>query len=163
MLEGNGASCPALLLEVALVILLRLPERLRGHDLSDDRLAQLLPVLGQRRAGLGGLVGVMDEDRRSILAADVQALAVACRRVVDRPERLQQVVVSETRGVEPDLDRLGVSRAMTADIAVGWIRGLPTRIADRRRDDALDFAERGFDAPKAPRGERRAPQALSRA
>jgi hypothetical protein len=46
LLEGDVARGAALLLEAALVILLRLAECLRGHDLGDDRLAQLLLVLG---------------------------------------------------------------------------------------------------------------------
>jgi hypothetical protein len=86
LLEAGGARGSALLLDVALVVLLRLPECLRGDDLGDDRFAQLLLVLGERRTGLGDLIGIVDVDRRAVLAADVRALPIARRRIVDRPE-----------------------------------------------------------------------------
>jgi hypothetical protein len=43
--ESDGAYGPALRLDLAQVILLRLPECLSGRDLRDDRLAQLLLML----------------------------------------------------------------------------------------------------------------------
>jgi len=60
----------------------------------------------------------MVEDRRAVLAAEIQALAVAGGRIVDPPERLQQLRVTGLVRVEPHLDRLRVAGAAPADPAV---------------------------------------------
>ena len=58
------------------------------------------------------------EDRRAVARADVVALPVAGRRVVDLEEELQQLAVADLRRVEDDLDRLGV----LAVVAIGGVR-----------------------------------------
>src|SRR5689334_3919718 len=73
----------AALLEVALVVLLGAPERGGGLDLGHDRVAKaLLRALDDLARGLGLLVR-LGEDHRPVLPADVRALAVELRRVVD--------------------------------------------------------------------------------
>ena len=95
----------------------------------------------------------MEEDRRAVLRADVEALAVAAPRVVLAPEGLEQLLVGDLRRVERDLDGLGMPRAVAADLAVGRIRRVPAGVADARVDNAGQRAERGLDAPEAARRE----------
>src|SRR5882724_7260894 len=99
----------------------------------------------------------MVEDRRAVLAAEVEALAVAGGRIADPPERLEQLRVTDLGRVEPHLGCLGVAGAVPAhpfvagvgDVAAGvahsrlqypWIwrkipsnrgRGLPGRLKSR--------------------------------
>src|SRR5205823_11631312 len=110
----------------------------------------LLAVARRARGGL--LLGRVKEDRRAVLAADVQALAVARRGVVDLPEGVEQLLVADARGIEPHLDGLGVPRGVAADLIVGGLRRVAARVADRRLQDPVDLAERGLHAPKAAGG-----------
>src|SRR5215470_1037683 len=98
----------------------------------------------------------MAEDRRTVLAAEVPALAVAGGWVVDSPERLQQLGVTDPRRVEPHLDRLGVAGAAPADPPVRGVRDVPAGVADSGLHYPLNLAESRLHAPKAPRGKRRA-------
>src|SRR5579885_2416543 len=84
--EARGAGCEPALLEVLLVVVLGLPERLGVLDLRHDRLRQ--PGLDAVARGFGGraLLLVVHEDRGAVLLADVGSLAVQLRRVVLRPE-----------------------------------------------------------------------------
>src|SRR5215471_13671657 len=119
-----------MLFEVALVVLLGPVERRRGGDLRDDLpLARLL--LGIARCDRGLLLAsVMVEDRRAVLTADIEALAVARGRIVDPPEHLKQLRVADLGRVEPHLDRLGVAGAMPADPPVARIRDVAAGVAD---------------------------------
>src|ERR1700677_4455877 len=56
----------------------------------------------------------MVKDRRAVLAAEIEALPVAGSRIVDPPERLEQLRVADLGRVEPDLDLLRVSGAVAA-------------------------------------------------
>jgi hypothetical protein len=81
--------------QVVLVLRLGLPERTGRGDLGDD-LAR--PQPGRLDVGDGGLgdpalVLIEVEDRRAVARADVVALAVRCRRVVDLEEELEQLAV----------------------------------------------------------------------
>jgi hypothetical protein len=72
--DGGGAAGVAMLFEVTLVVVLGPVERGRRGDLRDDLpLARLL--LGVARCDRGFLLAsVMVEDRRAVLAAEIQAL-----------------------------------------------------------------------------------------
>src|SRR6266550_3171300 len=98
----------------------------------------------------------MAEDRRAVLAAEIEALAVTGGRIVDPPERLEQLRVADLGRVEPDLDRLGVAGAVPADPLVGGVRHVPAGIADRGLQHPVDLAEGRLDAPEASGGEGRA-------
>src|SRR6266487_1769334 len=93
--DGDRTAGAAMLLEIALVVLLGPVERRGWGDLSDDlppsRL--LLGVACCDREFL--LVGIMIENRRAVLAAHIPALAVAGGRIVDSPERFQQLGVTD--------------------------------------------------------------------
>src|SRR4051812_36338552 len=88
--EPRGAAGEAALLEVLLVVVLGLPERLGVLDLRHDRPrdARLDAVTGRFRRR--SLCVVMDEDRRPVLVADIRPLAVQLRRIVLGPERGEQ-------------------------------------------------------------------------
>src|ERR1700733_13347564 len=99
----------------------------------------------------------MVEDRRAVLAAEIEALAVAGGRIVDLPERLEQLLVADLARVEPHLDRLGVAGAVPADLPIGRVRHMPAGIADCGLPHPVDLAGSGLAAPEAPGGEGRAP------
>src|SRR4249920_4089076 len=98
----------------------------------------------------------MVEYRRAVLAAEIEALAVAGGRIVDPPERLEQLRVADLGRVEPDLDRLGVAGAVPADPLVGRVRDVPAGIPDSGLQHPVDLAEGCLDAPEASCGECRA-------
>jgi hypothetical protein len=142
-----------MLLEVPLVVLLGPVERGRRGDLGDDLpLARLL--LGVTRCDRGfQLAGVMVEDRRAVLAADVEPLAVTRGRIVAPPERLEQLRVADLGRVEPHLDRLGVAGAVPADLLVAGVGDLAAGVAHRGLQHAVDLAEGRLHTPEASRGE----------
>src|SRR6266702_4566066 len=98
----------------------------------------------------------MAEDRRAVLAAEIEALAVAGGRIVDPPERLKQLRVADLGRVEPHLDRLGVAGAAPADPLVSGVRHMPAGIAHSGLPHPVDLAEGRLDSPEASRGEGRA-------
>src|SRR5215470_7441845 len=98
----------------------------------------------------------MVEDRRAILAAEIEALAVAGGRVVVLPEHLKQLRVADLGRVEPYLDRLGVAGAVPADLSVAGVRDVAAGVASSGLQHPVDLAEGRLHTPKAPGGECRA-------
>src|SRR5262245_30372645 len=146
----------AALFEVLLVVLLGAVEGTGGDDLGHD--GPLEAVLRgeprDRRLGRGLLRGGMVEDRRAVLLAHVRALAVRGRGIVVRPEHVQEILVFHAGRIIRDLHRLRVAGAVGAHVLVRRIRRAPSGIADLRRDDTLDLAKRGLDAPETSGGDR---------
>ena len=101
-----------------------------------------------RGPGRGLLLGVVGEDGRAVLGADVGPLAVRGGRVVDRPEDVEELVVGDLLGVVVDLDDLGVAGPAGADVAIGRVGERPARVADGDVGDPLDLAE---GQPRRPR------------
>src|SRR5262249_8544235 len=101
--DGDGATRLAVLLEVALVGFLGPVERGRRSDFRDDLPPSrcLLEVARLDRERL--LSRSVVEDRRPVLAAEVQALAVPAGRIMATPERLEELGVTDLRRVEPYL------------------------------------------------------------
>src|SRR6266511_1414449 len=100
-----SASDPAVsetvLLQVALVVLLRPKERRGRKDLRDDR-ALVFPAfleVGLRLGCCGLLRRRMEEDRGAVLLAHVRPLEVQRRRVVVLPEDVPTLLVGDTRRV----------------------------------------------------------------
>jgi hypothetical protein len=135
-------------LEVVLVLGLGLPERHRLADLRHDLAGpQARGVdVGDRVLGDLALLVARIEDLRAVARADVVALTVLGRRIVDLEEELEDVPVGDALGVEDDLDRLGVTRM----VAVGRVVVLPTGVTDPGRDDPIAGAQQVLDAPEAP-------------
>jgi hypothetical protein len=141
------------LLQVPLVVLLGPVERGRRGDLGDDLpLARLLLGVTRRDRGVQ-LARVMVEDRRAVLAADVEPLAVTRGRIVDPPERLEQLRVADLGRVEPHLDRLGVAGAVPTDLRVAGVGDLAAGVTHRDLQYAVDLAEGRLHTPEASRGE----------
>src|SRR5580693_7770098 len=142
-----------MLLEVPLVVLLGPVERGRRGDLGDDLpLARLL--LGVTRCDRGfQLAGVMVEDRRAVLAADVEPLAVTRGRIVAPPERLDQLRVADLGRVEPHLDRLGVAGAVPADPFVAGVGDVAAGVPHGSLQHPVDLAEGRLRTPEATCGE----------
>jgi hypothetical protein len=135
------------------VVLLGDPERLEGDDLGDDGALQR-PLVPLAR-GLGQptlLVGVR-EDHRAVLGTDVGSLPVQGRRVVDRPEDLEQRVVADHTWVEAQVADLGMPGPTGADLLVGRGRDAPAGEAHLRAHHPRNRRERFLDAPEAARAE----------
>src|SRR5262249_19619817 len=83
--------------------------------------------------------------------ADVVALAVLGRGIVDLEEELEDVPVGDPLRVEDDLHRLGV----TGVIAVGRMVVAAAGVADAGRDDPVLVAQQLLNAPEAASRENR--------
>jgi hypothetical protein len=99
------------------------------------------------------LIGVVDEDRRAVLAADVPALAVAGGWVVDVPERVEQLGVADLARIERHLDRLGMTGIAGAHVAVVGVRGGAAAVANASGAHALDLAKARLHPPETAGGE----------
>jgi hypothetical protein len=120
-----------------------------GHDLAGPQPRGV--DVGDRVLGDPALLLARIEDLRAIVRADVVALAVLGRRVVDLEEELEDVSVGDALRVEDDLDCLGV----TGMVAVGRVLVAPAGVSDAGREDPVAAAQQLLDAPEAASGEDR--------
>src|SRR5271170_1854821 len=95
----------------------------------------------------------MAEDRRAVLAAEVEALPVAGGRIVDPPEGLEQLGVADLGRVEPHLDRLGVAGAVPADPFVAGVGDVAAGVPRSSLQHTVDLAEGRLHTPEATCGE----------
>ena len=102
-----------------------------------------------RRLDRGALLVRAVVDGRAVLRPDVVALAHALRRVMALPERPQDVVERDLRGVEHDEHGLGVAGRAAADLLVRRVRRVAARVAGCGRVDAVELPEQALGAPKA--------------
>src|ERR671916_1476322 len=139
------------LVEVLLVVALGVVERAGGRDLRGDRVEA--GILKRLLVGVAGLLGgptllvVSVVNRRAVLRADVVALAHSLRWVVGLPEHRKQVPVGDLLGVEDDEHGLGVSGPTAANLLVGRVLREASRVADRRRVNAVDLPEPTLGPP----------------
>ncbi|SCM77827.1 hypothetical protein KL86PLE_60143 [uncultured Pleomorphomonas sp.] len=101
----------------------------------------------------GALRFAVHEDRRTVLGADVVALAHALRRIVAFEEQADEIGVGDGVRVEHHLHRLGMAGAARADLLVGRVLGEAADIADRRQVDAGQAPEQPLGTPEAAEGE----------
>src|SRR5438477_290545 len=94
------------------------------------------------------LLGIMEEDHRAVLVADVPTLSVQLGRVVLVPEDVQELLVRDLLGVVRDLDHLRVSGRVRADVLVGRIVERAALVAGLGLGDTVQLAERRLDAPE---------------
>src|SRR5262245_18048190 len=144
-----------ILLVVVLVVLLRLVERSRRHDLGLDRLLEALGDLSLRGLRQRPLLLAMREDRAAVLVAAVAELPILRQRIDVVPQHVDHLLVADLGRVVDDLDRLGMSGAAVRDLLVAGIDAAPADIARGGADHAFDLVEVGFHAPEAAAGEGR--------
>jgi len=137
-------------LEIILVLGLGFPEiadrRHFGHHLARPNTRGVDFGYGVVRDVLLFIIGV--EDRRAIACADIVALAVACRRIMNLEEEYQQIAVADRLRIEHDLDRLGVA----AMIAIGGVGHLTAGVADAGGYYAGIAADQILHTPEAAAG-----------
>ena len=119
------------ILEEFLVIVFGAVENLEGDDLRHDGGAPNMSGVEVPDHAFGGLflLHAVVEDDRTILWSRVGALPVGGRRIMNGEEDLQDLSVGDYRRVEGDLDDFRVARCPIADLAIGWIRDIPARVA----------------------------------
>src|SRR5258708_20469200 len=156
-LPRDAAGGLAALLQVLLVVVLGSVEGGRRDDLGDDRAAEGPPALQLplRVQGRRLLLGIVKEDRRAVLRADVRSLAIRGRGIVILPEDPQQVLVGGALGVVLHLHRLPLAGAAGPHVLIGGVRHAAPRVSDRGRQHAGHGAERRLDSPEAARRKRR--------
>lgn len=143
--------------EIALVIFFRAPKLRRRLDLRHDRprkpAALVDLVLGCFRHGF--LFGRMIENHGAILRADIGALAIQCRWIVFRPENIEQIFVTDLRGIEFHLDDFGVTGFVAANVLVSRIILFSAGIANGCSSHAGQIPESFFHTPKTACAKRR--------
>src|SRR5712671_2414499 len=147
-MAGVAAGIPQ---KVVLVLRFCLPEVACRNDFR-DRFARPQAGsidVGERVFGNPFLLFAGIEDRRSIAAPDIVALAIARARVVDLEEELEELPIADARRIKNDLDRFGV----VAMVAIGGVRDAAARVAGARRQDAVVTAKEVLHAPKATAGQ----------
>src|SRR5271154_4276523 len=159
-LQGISAPCSAwpldmaadhaALFEVALVVLLGLPEGLGGEDLGGDGGAEAAGGVefGDLCAGLTGLLVGVGEDDGAILRSPIGTLAVDLGGIVEGKEGIEQAFVADAGGVEEELDHLGVAGAVGTDLFVGGMLERSPFVADGGVQNSRHLAETGFHAPE---------------
>src|SRR5215469_9222230 len=133
--------------KVVLVFGLSFPELAGGHDLCDDL---SWPETGRinvrdRIFGNALLLFARVENGRAVACANVVPLTIQSGRIMNLEEELQQIAVCDFRGVEDNLNRLGV----TPMIPIGRVRHVSTRVSDPRRDDSVASPNQVLHSPKA--------------
>jgi len=72
---------------------------------------------------------VMPHDGGSVLRSNISALPVQARRIVGSPEKFQHPFVSNFYRIKYHLHDLRMTRCPFADMPVGWILDMATRVA----------------------------------
>ncbi len=89
------------------------------------------------------------------MRADIRTLAIQRRRIVIRQENIEQLLVTDLRGIELHFDHFGVPGLVAANIFVGRVILRAAGVADRDIIHALHIAKRGLHAPETTRAKHR--------
>jgi hypothetical protein len=137
-----------------LVILLGCIKSPGRCDLGDNGITERLVPLQGLFGSLGklALYIVFIKDGGTVLMTFIAELAVIYGRVDIMPEYVQEKLVAKLVRVVDYLYRLGMAGTAGRHLFVGRIRLMPTRIADRHRDDPRQLVERGLHAPETTTG-----------
>lgn len=137
-----------ILVEIILVIVFGLIEFRKRHDLRHDGVLEFR-LRGGFRFLCGGLLRVvLVENHGPVLGAVIWSLPVEGRRIVRGPEYFQERLKTDLRGVELQLHHLGMAGFPGANLLVGRVGHVPTRIAGSHGFDSLQALEYGLHAPK---------------
>ena len=139
------------------MIILRRVELRERHDLRDDGRVPDVRAVEFGDDGFGGLAlfGRVVEDGGAILRANVRALPVERRRVVDCEEDFDEFAVRRLARIEGYLNDLGVAGRSVADLTVRWIRNVAARVTRHDASDAAQVFEDSLKTPEAPARKRR--------
>src|SRR5258706_15706813 len=94
----------------------------------------------------------MVEDRRTILRADIIALAIERGRIVDHEEHLEDFPERHLLRVEGELGYLGMAGFPRADLLVTGVRRPAAHVTGLHRIHALEIVEYGLQAPETASG-----------
>src|ERR1700685_486290 len=121
-----AGGCAALL-EIFLVIFLGAIEGSRRGDFRSDRAAEFSAGFQCGLGLLGGrfLLRRMKENRGAVLRPEVGSLAIRLRRIVNLPEGVQQLRVTQLRRIEGHLHDFRVPRFIRTHIFVGRVWHVP--------------------------------------
>src|SRR2546430_13786688 len=97
----------------------------------------------------------MIKNHRAVLRAYIGTLSIQRRRIVVRPENVEDLIVSYLRRIEFHLNNLGVAGLVTANIFVARILFVPACIPYGGPAHPLKLAKNLFPAPKTPPPQRR--------
>src|SRR5437773_1355039 len=86
----------------------------------------------------------MIKNHRAVLRAYIGTLSIQRRRIVVRPENVEDLIVSYLRRIEFHLNNLGVAGLVTANIFVARILFVPACIPYGGRAHALKLAKSLF-------------------
>lgn len=86
---------------------------------------------------------------RTIIAANIRALAVNLRWVLNAKKDIQQLPVCNLGGVVRNLHGFGMACCMVANLFVCWILGMTSSIANLRFNYARRPVKNLLNAPKA--------------
>lgn len=100
------------------------------------------------------LFGIGEENRRTILAANIRALPVELRRVMgDDKEDLQQLRIRDLRRIEAHAHGFGMTCPSAANRFVIGLAGAAASVARLDAGHALDVLEHRIDAPETAASE----------
>src|SRR5258708_229140 len=97
----------------------------------------------------------MKENRGAVLCPEVRSLAVYLRWVVSQPESLQQLFVSQFRGIKSYLHDFRMPGFTGTNIFVSRIRHLSAAVAYCRVDHSRHALKRSFNPPETTCSESR--------
>src|SRR6202023_601302 len=93
----------------------------------------------------------MIENNGSVLRPDVRTLSIQGCRIVVRPKNIEELVVTDLRGVELHFHHLGVAGFIRANIFVSRVLFSSTGIADGGFGHAFQSPKGFLNAPKTSR------------
>ena len=143
-------------LEIFLVIAFGDVKHRRRHNLGHDGIApepgavELRDDVFRERFLFRRVI----EDRRTVLGADVVALTVESRGIVNHKEHFQDSPERHHSGVERNLNHFGMAGAAGAYLFVSRIWLVPAHVARFDGGDALQTVEHRFETPEAAAAER---------
>src|SRR6516162_1244276 len=134
-------------LQIVLVLWFGFPEVADRRHLGDDlaRPQARRVHVGDRLLRHLSLLVARIEDRRTVACADIVALTIPRRGIVDLEEILQDASVARLCCIEDDFDPL----RMSTMVAVGRVRSVAASIADASRDNAGKLADQVLHPPEA--------------
>ena len=156
--ETLGVSVTVRLRPFAVVIVLVIPFRWpEGRSLRDVRhdIVTLRAQLGNQFFGCFALGRRRIENLGAILVADIRSLPVDLRRIVNLEKEPRQPLIGDLRRVERHPHRLGMSRAVAANLLVSGIFGVTADITRFDIEHAGLLREQVLHAPETTSGEDR--------